>query len=310
MKKVKTCVRTGRWVKEDSKLTGRWVKEDSKLTPYYNRRETLSVVGNCIMTGERVVIPRQLQANVLKELHVAHPGIVRMKKLARSYVYWPNIDKDCEDVVKRCTNCQENAKSPVKVPLETWPTPTHAWERIHVDFAGPMHDQVFLGRKIRTRLSLLMPLSRAKKDPPARERQRKMREQFDRRNGTVSRSYEEGALVFVQQWKAPHFIWKKAVVKRRVGAVLYEVEVDGKVVRKHANQMRRRVESEGSSTLSTLLDVLQLQDYVQQSQSIRQQRIDNPTISSRTPTDATQRPPPVLRRSTRIRRPVQRYGIS
>ncbi|VDL67558.1 unnamed protein product [Nippostrongylus brasiliensis] len=142
--------------------------------------------------------------------------------------------------------------------------------------------------------------------------QKKMREQFDRRNGSVSRGYEEGASVFVQQWKAPHFIWKKAVVKWRVGAVLYEVEVDGKVVRKRANQMRRRIESEGSPTLSTLLDdhVLQLRDYMQQSGSIRQQCIDNPTSSSRTPTDATHRPPPALRRSTRIRRPVQRYGIS
>ncbi|VDL78114.1 unnamed protein product [Nippostrongylus brasiliensis] len=81
LKKVKACVRTGRRV-----------KGVSKLTSFFNRRDTLSVVGNCIMTGERIVIPRQLQANVLKELHVAHPWIVRMKKLARCYVYCPNID--------------------------------------------------------------------------------------------------------------------------------------------------------------------------------------------------------------------------
>ncbi|VDL77978.1 unnamed protein product [Nippostrongylus brasiliensis] len=133
LKKVKACVNTGRWI-----------KGDSKLIAYYNRRETLSVVGNCIMTGERVVIPQELRTKVLKELHVAHPGIVRMKKLARSYVYWPSIDKDCEDVIKRCTRCQESAKSPVKVPLETWPAPTRVWDRIHVDLAGPMHDRYYM----------------------------------------------------------------------------------------------------------------------------------------------------------------------
>ncbi|PIO76392.1 hypothetical protein TELCIR_01542 [Teladorsagia circumcincta] len=29
-------------------------------------------------------------------------------------------------------------KGSIKVPLETWPVPTRAWQRIHVDFAGPM----------------------------------------------------------------------------------------------------------------------------------------------------------------------------
>lgn len=95
LKKVKSCVRTGRWS-----------KGNSELVPFYNRRETLSVVGKCLMTGERVVIPRELQAKVLKELHIGHPGIVRMKKLARSYVYWPSVDKDCEDVVKSVQNAR------------------------------------------------------------------------------------------------------------------------------------------------------------------------------------------------------------
>ncbi|KIH48006.1 hypothetical protein ANCDUO_21928 [Ancylostoma duodenale] len=43
------------------------------------RRKTLSVVGGCLMSGERVVIPPELRSKVLKELHIGHPGIVRMK---------------------------------------------------------------------------------------------------------------------------------------------------------------------------------------------------------------------------------------
>ncbi|PIO75317.1 hypothetical protein TELCIR_02664 [Teladorsagia circumcincta] len=117
---------------------GRWPKVSAKLAPFFNRRETLSLVKGCLIAGERVVIPKELQTNVLKELHVGHPGIVWMKKLARSYVYWPNIDEDCENLVRSCSKCQEYAKNPIKVPLETWPTPTRAWQRIHVDFAGPI----------------------------------------------------------------------------------------------------------------------------------------------------------------------------
>uniref|UniRef100_A0A0N4X1N6 RNA-directed DNA polymerase n=1 Tax=Haemonchus placei TaxID=6290 RepID=A0A0N4X1N6_HAEPC len=98
------------------------------------------LVEDCLRTGKRVVIPKKLQANVSKELHVGHPGIVRMKKFARRYVYWSNIDEDCESE-NRATdrNVKRYAKYSIEVPLETWPTPTRVWQRIHVDFAGSIY---------------------------------------------------------------------------------------------------------------------------------------------------------------------------
>ncbi|KAK6032382.1 hypothetical protein OSTOST_01443 [Ostertagia ostertagi] len=95
-----------------------------------------SLVEGCLMTGYD--IPNKLQSRLLKELHVGHPGIVRLKKIARSYLYWPNIDNDCETVVRNCSRCQENANNPIKATLERWPTSTHVWQKIHADFAGPM----------------------------------------------------------------------------------------------------------------------------------------------------------------------------
>ena len=38
-----------------------------------------------------MVIPNKLQDRVLKELHDGHMGVVKMKALARSYVWLPNI---------------------------------------------------------------------------------------------------------------------------------------------------------------------------------------------------------------------------
>ncbi|EYC07832.1 hypothetical protein Y032_0068g154 [Ancylostoma ceylanicum] len=64
---------------------------NEKLAHFQNRGETLSVVGGCLMSGGNGPEPG---SKVLKELHIDHPGIVRMKKWARSYVYWPNIDGD------------------------------------------------------------------------------------------------------------------------------------------------------------------------------------------------------------------------
>ena len=55
----------------------------------------------------RVVIPSKLREHVLQELHHGHQGIVRMKALARSYVWWPQIDRELEECVKTCSACQE-----------------------------------------------------------------------------------------------------------------------------------------------------------------------------------------------------------
>ena len=47
--------------------------------PYYNRREEPSVENDCLLWGNRVVIPLQGRKLVLEELHAGHPGIQHMK---------------------------------------------------------------------------------------------------------------------------------------------------------------------------------------------------------------------------------------
>lgn len=111
--------------------------QDETLRMFYNRRESLSQNQFCLFSQNRVVIPFSLQKKILKQLHTGHPGIVRMKALARCYVYWPNIDKDIAQTVKECSTCAAVAPAPVKAPLSSWPVPDRPWSRIHVDYAGP-----------------------------------------------------------------------------------------------------------------------------------------------------------------------------
>ena len=42
--------------------------------------------GDCLMWANRVVIPTKLRKPLIEELHTDHPGIVRMKAIARSYL--------------------------------------------------------------------------------------------------------------------------------------------------------------------------------------------------------------------------------
>ena len=73
------------------------------------------------MFGDRVVVPNIFQKKILQQFHRGHPGICRMKSIARSYVYWPGIDKEIEDFVKSCSPCAITAKTPTKTTLESWP---------------------------------------------------------------------------------------------------------------------------------------------------------------------------------------------
>ena len=81
--------------------------QDEHLKPYCNRKYEFTVEQDCILRGLRVVIPKRYQAPILEELHMSHPGIVRMKEIARSFVWWPNCDKDIEITVCNCSKCQQ-----------------------------------------------------------------------------------------------------------------------------------------------------------------------------------------------------------
>ena len=122
-----------------------WPKQvDEALIPYMNRSQQLSVEDGCLLLGPRVIIPSQLKDQVLTELHDTHPGIVRMKAIARSHVWWPQIDSDIEDMVKSCPSCLSVKQSPSSAPLHPWTWPSKPWQRIHVDFLGPFLSKMFI----------------------------------------------------------------------------------------------------------------------------------------------------------------------
>ena len=50
----------------------------------------------CVLWGARVIVPPPGREQVVHELHKTHPGIARMKSLARSYVWWPKMDAELE----------------------------------------------------------------------------------------------------------------------------------------------------------------------------------------------------------------------
>ncbi|XP_057691299.1 uncharacterized protein K02A2.6-like [Corythoichthys intestinalis] len=93
----------------DMVIKGQTKCENTALKPFLDRRWELSVQSGCLLWGRRVIVPQSLRAKMLAQLHAGHSGIVKMKEMARSYFWWPGLDKQIEETVKSCSSCQKIA---------------------------------------------------------------------------------------------------------------------------------------------------------------------------------------------------------
>ena len=114
------------------------------LADFKIHKDELTTESGCVLWGSRVLIPRGLQGRVLEMLHAVHPGMSRMKALARCYVWWPGIDREIETMIRSCLTCQQNQAKPPGAPVHPWEHPEAPWERVHVDFAGPLDGKMYL----------------------------------------------------------------------------------------------------------------------------------------------------------------------
>ena len=84
--------------------------------------------GHCTLKNEK----SSVKGNSLR---ASRYSIVNTKALARTFVWWPNLDSDVE---------QMEQKRPQHVPLNPWEFPGESWKRLHLDFAGPFLNNMFM----------------------------------------------------------------------------------------------------------------------------------------------------------------------
>ena len=95
------------------------------------------------MKGERIVIPTSCRDLILADLHKSHEGANRSLSLARTCVYWPGMEADMMDYIKRCVTCIDNAKMPVET-LHPHEVPAGPWIKVGMDFFQDDSGQKFL----------------------------------------------------------------------------------------------------------------------------------------------------------------------
>ena len=118
--------------------------DHQEFKAFHQRRLELTLEDGCLLWGNRVIVPEKLRADILKMLHSTHMGMSSMKQLARNYVWWPKMDADIEFVVKHCQVCQANQRMPARSLPHPWVRSQNPWERIHLDYAGPFKESMWL----------------------------------------------------------------------------------------------------------------------------------------------------------------------
>ncbi len=89
-------------------LKGWPVQVTPDVQPFFTRQHEITAEDGCLLWGICVIVPLKLRDLVLQELHLTHPGIVRMKSLARIQVWWPNIDKDIASRVNHAMHVKQS----------------------------------------------------------------------------------------------------------------------------------------------------------------------------------------------------------
>ncbi|PAA50313.1 hypothetical protein BOX15_Mlig015377g3 [Macrostomum lignano] len=111
------------------------------LRQFWNIRDKLAVEHDLIVVGRRLLIPKEMRAEVLNRMLKMHQGVVKMKERARMTFYWPGIDNDIEMSARKCIPCQETLPSQVKEPMVVRKEPERVFQEVHADlfqFAGKM----------------------------------------------------------------------------------------------------------------------------------------------------------------------------
>ena len=95
----------------------------------------LTFIGQVILCGTRIVIPKVLRSRVLE---LAHQGIVKMKERLRSKVWWPGVDSDAERKCRECYGRQLVTKETITPPVKITKMPERPWQDLALDLLGPM----------------------------------------------------------------------------------------------------------------------------------------------------------------------------
>ncbi|XP_061506861.1 uncharacterized protein K02A2.6-like [Anopheles gambiae] len=117
---------------------GVWNYTDELLKPYQAFRLELGTVGDLVVRGSKLVIPKAIRQRMLELAHEGHPGRTKMQQRLRCTCWWPGMDEAIARLVSSCSGCQLVSQPDKPEPMKRRPLPHKPWVDVAIDFLGPL----------------------------------------------------------------------------------------------------------------------------------------------------------------------------
>lgn len=121
LQKVKDALYSGIWDEVPNEYKTATVKND------------LTLYGELILRGDRIVIPKQMREKVVHLAHLGHQGGISMKAMLRSKIWFPLMDKLVDTIIRHCKPCSMTALPDKPNPMARR-IPTMPWQDLAIDF--------------------------------------------------------------------------------------------------------------------------------------------------------------------------------
>ena len=112
---------------------GGWPRNvPQELRSYFAVHSELSIVGDLLLKGSRLVVPPSLRRDVLEHVHEGHQGMVKCLERVRTSVWWLNVNSEVKDFVSRCNVCchEKLNRSEPMIPTSF---PDRPWQVVGTD---------------------------------------------------------------------------------------------------------------------------------------------------------------------------------
>ncbi|KAJ0169624.1 hypothetical protein K1T71_014809 [Dendrolimus kikuchii] len=108
-------------------------KINSKVKPYWKYRNELTEACGLLWRGNRVIIPKTLQSEMLNKLHFAHLGFEKCLLRAKELLFWPELNNQLKNLIMNCQTCLTYRKNNIKEKLCPHDIPKEPWSKVGVD---------------------------------------------------------------------------------------------------------------------------------------------------------------------------------
>ena len=112
-------------------VSNEWPVHRSSLAPelstYWPLRGEIHEEDGILFAGEKLLVPVSMRSDLLMRLHEGHAGAEKFRARAAEIMYWPNLNRDIDNMVADCPICatyscqnQRESMIPHSMPTRPW----------------------------------------------------------------------------------------------------------------------------------------------------------------------------------------------